>query len=79
MADFFAFEADKINSVYALVDFLAIEDPASEFLNTNAEQLFIILLDLAPARFVTWQIFVFAFIMAGVVKIVIRPTLGRSS
>ena len=36
VGDFFAFEADEINSVDALVDFLSVEDPTSEFLDANA-------------------------------------------
>ena len=54
VTDFFAFEADEINSVDALIDFLAVEDPTSEFLDANAQQLFVVLLDLTSARFVAW-------------------------
>jgi hypothetical protein len=36
VTDSFAFEADEINSIYALVDFLSVEDPTSEFLDANA-------------------------------------------
>ena len=52
--DFLAFKADEINSVDALVDFLAVEDPTAEFLDANTQQLFVVLLDLASARFVAW-------------------------
>ena len=36
VTDFFAFEADEINPVDALVDFLAVENPTAEFLDANA-------------------------------------------
>jgi hypothetical protein len=35
VADFFAFEADEIDSVYAFVNFLSVEDPTPEFLDAN--------------------------------------------
>ena len=54
VTDFLAFKADEINSVDALIDFLAVEDPTSEFLDANTQQLFVVLLDLASARFVAW-------------------------
>jgi hypothetical protein len=79
VADSFTFEADKINSIYALVDLLSVEDPTSEFLDPNAQQLFVVLLDLASARLVAWQIFVVGFVVARVVEVVIRPVFRRSS
>ena len=69
VADLFAFEANKIEAVDALVDFLAVEHPASEFFDANAEKFFVVFLDLASARFVTWKIFVFRLVVAGVVEI----------
>jgi hypothetical protein len=54
VTDFFAFKADEIDPVDALVDFLTVEDPTSEFLDANAQELFVVFLDLASARFVAW-------------------------
>jgi hypothetical protein len=71
VADSFAFEADEIDSVDALVDFLSVENPAAEFLDANAQQLFVVLLDLASPRFVTWKILIFGFLVTGILEIVV--------
>lgn len=59
VTDFFALEADEIQAVDALVDFLTVEHTPLEFVNANAEEVFVVLFYFAPAGFVTWKIFVF--------------------
>ena len=54
VADFLAFETDKIQAVDALVDLLAVEHAAAQLVDANAEQFFVVLLYLAPAGFITW-------------------------
>src|SRR5581483_778621 len=48
--------ADEVKAVDALVDFFPVEHPAAQLFDADAEQLFVIFLDLAPPRFVAWQI-----------------------
>ena len=50
MADFSALEADEIEAVDAFIDFLPVEHPPSELIDADAEEIFVIFFDLAPAR-----------------------------
>ena len=79
MADFFALEADEIEAVDALVDFLPVEYPPSELIDADAKEIFVIFFDFAPARFVTWKIFVVRLVMATVVDIVGSAIFGWPS
>ncbi len=76
MADFFALEADEVETVDAFVDLFAVEHAALELIDADAEEFFVILLDLAPSGFVTWQIFVFRLIVRAVIDVVVRPIFG---
>ena len=73
MTDSFAFEADEVEPVDALVNFFPIEHSAFQFLDPDTEELFVILLDFASPGLVTWKIFVFRLIMGAVVDIVMAP------
>jgi len=77
--DFLAFEADEVDTVNALVDFFTIENPAPELLYANAQKLFVVFLDLASARLVTWKIFIVRFFVAGLIEIVVGTPLRGSS
>ena len=79
VTDFFAFEADEIEAVDALVDFLAVEHAPLEFVDANAEEIFVVLFYFAPAGFVAWKIFVFGLVVGGVVDIILGAALGRPS
>src|SRR5438093_7942101 len=72
MADFLAFVADEVQTIDALVDLLAVEHPTPQLFDADAEQLFVVFLDLSSARFVTWKIFVFPFFLIGVVEVILR-------
>lgn len=69
MANLFAFEANKVEAIDALVDFFPVEHPAFEFFNAYAEKFFVVFLDFASARFVTWKIFILRFVVAGFIEI----------
>ena len=77
VADFFAFVANEIETVDALVDFFAVQHAAAEFLDTDTEKLFIVPLYLAPAGFVTRKIFIFRLVMGAVVDIIVTSVFGR--
>ena len=79
MTDLFALEADEIETVDALVDFLTVEHPPSELIDADAEEIFVIFFNFAPARFVTWKIFVIRLVMAAVVDIVGSAIFGWPS
>ena len=79
MADFFALEANEIEAVDALVDFLSVEHPPSELIDADTEEIFVIFFDFAPAGFVTWKIFVVRLVMAAVVDIVGSAIFGWPS
>ena len=79
MADFFALEADEIEAVDALVDFLAVEHSPSEFIDADPKEILVILLNFASASFVAWKIFVFRFVVGAVVDIIGSAILGLSS
>ena len=79
MADFSALEADEIEAVDALVDFLPVEHPPSELIDADTEEIFVIFFDFAPAGFVTWKIFVVRLVMAAVVDIVGSAIFGWPS
>ena len=78
VADFLALVADEVKTVDALVDFLAIEHPASEFFNPNTEQILVIFLYLAAPSFVTGKVFAFGLVMGAVVDVVVGAVFGGS-
>jgi hypothetical protein len=79
VADSLALEADEVKAVNIFVDLFAIEDPAFQLIDSNAQQLFVVSFYLTPAGFVTWKIFVFRFVMTRIIEIVVRAILCRSS
>ena len=79
VADFSALEADEIEAVDALVDFLAVEHSSPELIDADAQEIFVVLFYFAPAGFVTWKIFVVRLIVGAVVDIVGGAVLGWPS
>lgn len=79
VTDLFALEADEIQAVDAFVDFLAVQHPAPKFLDADAEEFFVAFLDLAPAGFVAWKIFVVYFFGGAFVEVGVRAFFRRSS
>jgi len=79
VADFFALVADEVDSIDALVDFFPIEHAAPELIDADAQELFVVLFDLAPAGFVTGKIFVFRFFVRTIVDVVVSAIFARPS
>src|SRR5581483_1610636 len=79
VADALALEADEVKAVDALVDFFPVEHPAAQLFDADAEQLFVIFLDLAPPRFVAWQILVFGLVVGAVVDVVVGAVLAGAA
>jgi hypothetical protein len=63
MTDLQALVADEIDAFDGLVDSFAIEDAAPELFDSDAEQLLVLALDLAPARLVLGKIGLFLMLV----------------
>jgi hypothetical protein len=78
VANLLAFHADKIDTVDAFVNLLAIEHASFQFVHPNSQQLFVVLFDFASASLVTWKVLVVDFIVTGLIEVTLRP-LGWTS
>src|SRR5579863_3414408 len=68
MADLKTIDADIVDALDSLVDALAIENPAAQFLDADAEQIGVLALDLAPSGFVLGKIRIFVGFSGQVVE-----------
>ena len=76
MTDFLAFEANEIDALNALVDFFPIKDSALELLDSDTQQLFVIVFYFSPACLVAGKVLIFQSFLAGVVGKAVMTPLG---
>jgi len=77
MTDFLAFEANEIDALNAFVDFFPIKDSALELLDSDTQQLFVIIFYFSPACLVAGKVLIFQSFLAGIVRKGMVTPLGR--